>query len=190
MRVVDRAAAERAIRAFLEALGYETSTAELAETPSRVAEAFATDLLAGEHVDLAELVQSGSEPIVGEAPGLVLVRDVPITCVCPHHLLPAVGKATVAYLPGSRLLGLGAVTRLVDAAGRRLALQEAVGQAVVSALVDHAGARGACCRLELLHTCLAARDGTKPDTRLVTISEGGALKFGEVAAALNAGPAA
>jgi GTP cyclohydrolase I len=190
MRVVDRAAAERAIRAFLEALGYETSTAELAETPKRVTEAFASELLAGEQVDLAALVRDGSDVIADAPPGLVLVRDVPVTCICPHHLMPAVGKATVAYLPGKRLLGLGAITRLVDAAGRRLALQEAVGQAIVSALVDHAGARGACCRLELLHTCLAARDGTKPDTRLVTVSEGGALKFVDVAAALTAGSAA
>jgi GTP cyclohydrolase IA len=187
MKPVDRAAAERAIRAFLEALGYDSAAGGLGETPARVTEAFANDLLAGERVDLGELVKSGSEALADAPSGLVAVRDIPVTCVCPHHLLPAVGKATVAYLPGRRLLGLGAVTRLVDACGRRLALQEAVGEAVVRALIDHAGARGACCRLELLHTCLSARDGTKPETRLVTLAEGGELDFARVAAALGSG---
>jgi GTP cyclohydrolase I len=187
MKSVDRAAAERAIRAFIEALGYDSAAGELDQTPARVTEAFADELLAGERVDLGELVRGGSEALSGAPPGLVVVRDIPVTCVCPHHLLPAVGKATVAYLPGRRLLGLGAVTRLVDACGRRLALQEAVGDAVVRALLEHAGARGACCRLDLLHTCLSARDGTKPETRLVTLAEGGELGFGQVAAALGSG---
>lgn len=175
MKPPDREGAQRAIFAFLQALGYDCSQEELQGTPERVAAAFIDELVAGERADLSQLIRSGSEPVSGKAPGLVLVRDIAITSVCPHHLLPAVGKASVAYLPGERLLGLGTVARLVEACARRLSLQESVGERVVQALLAHAGARGAFCKLELLHTCLSARGAEKPEARLVTLAHGGAL---------------
>jgi GTP cyclohydrolase I len=185
MKPVDRAAAARAIQAFLEALGHDPKSPLLRETPERVAEAFADDLLSGERVDVAALLLAGSEPVSGGGNGLVAVREIPITAVCPHHLLPAVGHATVAYVPGRRLLGLGTVARLADACSRRLALQEAVGEAIVDALIEHAGARGAFCRLELLHTCLSARGAAKPETRLVTLAQRGVLAGSEALQALG-----
>ncbi len=185
MGPVDRAAAARAISAFLGALGYDPESPVLRETPERVAEAFTEELLCGERVDLAALLQAGSEPVSGEQSGMVVVRDIPITAMCPHHLLPAVGHATVAYVPGSRLLGLGTIARLANACGRRLALQEAIAEAIVQALMDHAGARGAFCRMELLHTCLSARDAAKPDTRLVTLAHRGQLLGSEAQHALT-----
>lgn len=175
MKPVDRDGAARAIRAFIEALGYDANAPELRDTPTRVASAFIDELVQGERLDLGELIRAGSEPLVGKPPGLVLVKDISVTSICPHHLLPAVGKASVAYLPGERLLGLGTVARLVEACGQRLALQEAVGESVVQALLTHGGARGAFCRMELLHTCLSARGAGKPEARLVTLAQGGAL---------------
>lgn len=175
MKPADRDGAARAIEAFLEALGCDSSAPALADTPARVAAAFIDELLQGERVDVGELIRSGSEPVLGKPPGLVLVKDIAITTVCPHHLLPAVGHAAVAYLPGERLLGLGAVARLVDACGRRLALQETVGENVVQALLGHAGARGAFCRIELLHTCLSARGAGRSEARLVTLAQAGEL---------------
>jgi GTP cyclohydrolase I len=71
--------------------------------------------------------------------------------------LPALGTANVVYLPGKTLLGIGTIAALVDAYARRLTLQEAIAQSVVEALVEHAGARGAYCELELEHGCLRAR---------------------------------
>jgi GTP cyclohydrolase IA len=53
-------------------------------------------------------------------------------------------------------------------------LQETIGAAVVRALLDHAGARGAYCRLELSHACLSARGARETQAKLVTIARGGA----------------
>lgn len=174
MRAPDLKAAAQGIAAFLRALGFE-DRADLAGTPERVAQAFANELLRGEQVDLEALVREGSEAATAATSGLVVVRNIAVVAVCPHHLLPAVGQATVAYLPGERLLGLGTVARLAQACSQRLALQEAIGDAIVNALLLHAGARGAFCRLSLLHTCLASRGAEQPEARLVTLARAGSL---------------
>jgi GTP cyclohydrolase I len=173
---VDRAAAERAIRAFLVALGYDPAKSEdLQGTPARVTEAFETDLLAGEGVDVRELLLAESSVIGAAGPrGLVVVDRISVATICPHHLLPGLGQAAVAYLPGQRLVGIGTIARLVDAVARRLTLQEDIGESVVRALMEHAGASGAYCRLELTHSCLSARGARQGDARVVTIARAGA----------------
>lgn len=156
---VNREAAERAITDFLKALGFDPREhADLAETPERVTEAFTRDLLRGHTIDVRELLHNGSCSAPPSAKnGLVAVTEIAVVSTCPHHLLPALGVASVVYLPGRALLGIGTITALVDAFARRLTLQEAIAQNVVTALVEHAGARGAYCELELEHGCLRAR---------------------------------
>jgi GTP cyclohydrolase I len=156
---VNREAAERAISDFLKALGFDPREhADLAETPQRVTEAFSEDLLRGHSVDVPELIRKGSCPAPASSKtGVVAVREIAVASTCPHHLLPALGVASVVYLPGASLLGIGTITALVDAFARRLTLQEAIAQNVVTALVEYAGARGAYCELELEHGCLRAR---------------------------------
>lgn len=184
MKPFDRERAERAIAEFLQALGHDLSEPELSRTPQRVAEAFANELLCGSRIDVRELVVGGSDHREPGPAGLVLVRGIRVATVCPHHLLPGLGIATVAYLPGERLVGLGTVARLVHACARRLTLQEAIGEQVVAALMEHAGARGAYCDVSLLHSCLAARGAEQPDARLVTVARAGELARGEALAEL------
>jgi GTP cyclohydrolase IA len=174
---VDRTAAARAIADFLRALGHAPdSDPELAQTAERVVEAYADDLLSGYAVDLPAMLAKGSMPAARDAAhGIVVIHEIAIATVCPHHLLPSLGSATVAYLPGSRLLGLGTLAGLVDAYARRLALQERIGQNVVRALIDHAGARGAYCRISLVHGCLSARGARQSQARVRTTAAAGEL---------------
>ena len=182
---VDAPAAEAAIAAFLRALGHDPAREEALEaTPARVTEAFTNELLSGERRDVGELLLEGSEPAPDGEQGVVVVDNIDVATVCPHHLLPGVGKATVAYLPGSRIVGIGAIARLVDACARRLTLQEAIGKNVVDALIEHAGALGAYCGLSMLHTCLATRGAKQSDARVRTVATGGAFDDAEGAARL------
>jgi GTP cyclohydrolase IA len=170
---VDRPAAERAIADFLRALGHDPAKeAELGQTPALVAAAYADELLAGYRVDLRALLADGS-PVRDS--GIVVIDQIGVTAVCPHHLLPAIGRATVAYRPGQRVLGLGTVARLVDACGRRLVLQEQIAHDVVGALVELGGARGAFCRVTLRHGCLSARGARENEAAVVTQAAAGDL---------------
>jgi GTP cyclohydrolase I len=175
----DLDAAQRAISAFLEAMGYDSHQAELAGTPARVVDAYLKDLVAGEWVDVERLIEQGS--MSEQSAGLVVLRDITTMTMCSHHLLPAQGQATVAYLPGSRILGFGTVARIVDAYSRRLTLQEHIGGAVTHALSKYAGARGVYCSLKFDHACLRLRGARQSDAIVETIHVVGELREGPFA---------
>jgi len=171
---VDRTRAEKAILEFLRAMGRDPDReAELSGTPARVAEAWAADLIDGYDVDVPRLLAGESSPAPGGAAGIIAVRGLAVSTMCPHHLLPARGTATVLYQPGARIAGIGTVARLVDAFAHRLALQEMIGANVVSALVEHLGARGAACKLALEHACLASRGERQTAATVETLAFAG-----------------
>jgi GTP cyclohydrolase IA len=181
---MDRRAARAAIADFLRALGHDPATTpELAETPERVVEAFADELLSGYAVDLPALIAAGSTATAGH--GVVALRDISVATVCPHHLMPGIGRANVVYRPGARVLGLGTIARLVEACARRLVLQETIGLDVVRALRTHAGARGAYCELTLVHGCLSARGACQARASATTVVCEGELSEADVLLSLG-----
>ena len=169
----DRDAAAEAVRLFLKALG-KKAEGPLAQTPELVAEAWCHELLEGEGADAAAAL--GAEAI--EAPagsGTVALTGLSVTCVCPHHLLPSQGTADVVYLPGERVAGFGAISRALRALTRRLTLQEEASQAMADVLVEALGARGALCRMRLVHSCLVARGAREVGAAVETLSLSGSF---------------
>jgi GTP cyclohydrolase I len=169
---MDREAAARAIDAFLRALGRDPEhEPELAGTGERVARAWADELLEGYAVDIDVLL---AENVLFGTTELVVVRGIPVATMCPHHLMPSTGDAVVAFAPRDRLIGVGAVARLIDAFGRRLALQEQLGEQVVAALEKHLAPRWSACRIVLGHTCMTARGTRTHAARVETLALRGA----------------
>jgi GTP cyclohydrolase IA len=172
-RAPDLEGAARAIEAFLDALGMPVSSdPELRGTGRRVAEAFATELLDGYALDPVQILAEATSSSAG---GLVVVTGIATTAMCPHHLLPASGVVHVGYLPGAKVVGLGALARLVDCFAHRLVLQEDLGQHVADALVAHLGARGAGAVVDLVPTCMTARGGRRHGARAITTAFAGEL---------------
>jgi GTP cyclohydrolase I len=177
---MDRVRAKQAVTDFLTAVGRNPDSPDLRETPARVVDAWADELLSGYDTDIGELLRAGSMPRVGAGGSdIVAVRDIHVATLCPHHLLPASGRALVAYRPGSRLLGLGTIARLVEACSKRLALQEAIGRSIVDALAEQADAAGAYCRLELTHSCLSIRGARATEALVATTATAGDFSTAE-----------
>lgn len=181
---MDRAAAARAIEDFLRALGHDPTSRDLSGTGDRVVELWADHLLDGYRSE-PKAVLAGTIPA---PPGdqVVAVRLLETHVVCPHHLTLARGTASVAFLPGPHVVGLGALARLVDLHAHRLALQEDVGRAIADDLVRHLGARAAGCVLELSHGCLAHHGPKKASALVRTVSLAGDDPRGLILAALVA----
>lgn len=147
----------KAAGAFVDALDVPPDR-ELNGTPERVAELWRNTLLAGYAQSPAQVL---AEAIPDESGALVLITDIPFHCVCPHHLLPAVGRAHVAFEPDGRIVGFGQIETLVQTCARRLVLQEALTAQIADALMTHLGAKGAACALQAEHLCLILR-GREP----------------------------
>jgi len=180
----DRRAAARAIDAFLAALGRDPADATFAGTGERVAAAFADDLCAGYDVDVDRLL---SENTIDARTELVVLRDLAVTTTCPHHLMTATGTATVAFAPRAKVIGIGALARLVDAYAHRLTLQEEIGEHVVAGLSRALAPSWAGCRLVLSHACMTARGERRHGARVETVAIAGECDRAVAYRALGAG---
>lgn len=143
---------ESGIQAWLESTGLDIEHKDLRETPQRVAALWRQSFLAGYRADPAVIL---GEFVDGEgATEMVIVRELPFEGMCPHHLLPFIGRATVAYLPNRKLVGFGRLAALVQCFTQRLTLQERACNEVADALMTHLDARGAACIMVGEHMCL------------------------------------
>ena len=166
---MDRIAAARAIDEFLLAIGRNPNEErELRGTGARVADAFIDELCAGYAVDVDALLRGNV--LAGTAGGVVELRDVSVTTTCPHHLMAGVGKATIGFSPRDKILGVGALARLLDAFARRLTLQETIGEGVASAIEKNLEPRWVACRIEMSHACMTARGERAHGARLATFA--------------------
>ena len=173
-QAVDLKAAERAIEAFLRALGHPPeSDPELANTGRLVATAFHEELLAGYRTSPAQILADTLPTTDAE---LVVVRNIDVTCMCPHHLLPATGVVHVGYVPGGKLAGLGALARLARCYAQRLILQETLCERVAHALVEDLDAAASGCIADLAPACLTCRGERPAGARAVTLATAGRMR--------------
>jgi GTP cyclohydrolase IA len=147
---VDLAAAEQAAADFLAALGVDTATDDLRETPGRMARAYAELFRAAP----LRLTTFGNTDGYDE---LVIARRIPFRTVCEHHLLPFSGVAHVGYLPAERILGLSKLARIVEHFAARPQTQERLTRQVADCLIERLHPRGAGVVLEAEHTCMTLR---------------------------------
>ena len=128
--------ATQAVADLLDALGIDQNTESLTGTPGRVARAMAEMLT-------PEPFAATTFPNDEHYDELVMVRDIPFASLCEHHLLPFAGVAHVAYLPGSRLIGLSKLARVVNHYSRRLQIQERLTTQIADWLMDELEPKGA-----------------------------------------------
>jgi GTP cyclohydrolase I len=166
---IDLESAERAARDLLRALGEDVEGERLRETPKRVAQGY------------AELLR----PVPFEATSfandegydeLVLVRDIGFHSLCEHHLLPFSGIAHVAYMPGTRILGLSKLGRVVELFARRLQVQERLTTQIADWLDAQLDPRGVGVVIQAEHLCMSMRGVQKPGVRTVTSALRGVVR--------------
>jgi GTP cyclohydrolase I len=150
-----REEAEAAVRTLLAWAGDDPTREGLLETPARVAKAYG-EFFAGYDMD-AGAILSKTFKEVGGYDDIVLVRDIPFSSHCEHHMVPFVGKAHIAYLPHDGVVGLSKLARLVEVYSRRLQTQENLTSQIIDAINEHLGPRGAAVMLEAEHMCMSMR---------------------------------
>jgi GTP cyclohydrolase I len=142
--------AEQAVAALLTALGRDVTDENLIDTPRRVVEGL-LEMITPREVALTTFPNSE------QYTDLVLVKDIPFTSLCEHHLLPFRGVAHVGYLPGERIVGLSKLARVVELFARDLQVQERLTMQVARWLQAHLQPRGVGVVLEAEHLCMSIR---------------------------------
>ena len=127
----------------------------LAETPDRVAKAYAT-WFSGYDVDIAGLFKT-FEDGAENTNEMVIVRDIPVYSHCEHHMAPIIGRAVVGYVPNGRIVGLSKLSRVVDAFSRRLQVQERLTNQIADAIQEHLNPKAVCVYIDAKHMCMESR---------------------------------
>ncbi len=163
---VDLERAEAAVRELLLAVGEDPGRPGLVDTPRRVAAMYA-ELLAGMHANPSDHLEIR---FAVEHDEMVMVRDIPFSSLCEHHLVPFMGKAHLAYIPSTdgTVTGLSKLARLVDGFAHRLQVQERLTTELADSLDNALHPRGTLVVLEAEHLCMAMRGVKKPGTSTVT----------------------
>ncbi len=152
-----------AVRTILRWVGQDPTSAGLVDTPDRVARAF-TEMTAGYKMDPAKILSKTFEEQCDE---IVILKGIAFHSTCEHHLLPFVGEAAIAYIPG-KVVGLSKLARLVDCFAQRLQMQERMTRQIAMALQEHLEAKGVGVIVEASHSCMGCRGVKKPDARMIT----------------------
>jgi GTP cyclohydrolase IA len=150
-----RAEAEAAVRTLIAWAGDDPNREGLIETPRRVAKAYG-EFYSGYDQDPEDILKKTFKE-VGGYDDIVLVKDIPFSSHCEHHMVPFVGKAHIAYLPHDGVVGLSKLARLVEVFARRLQTQENLTAQIIEAINDHLGPRGAAVMIEAEHMCMSMR---------------------------------
>ena len=166
---VDEAAAERAVRDLLLALGQDPDQEHMRETPRRVAAAYA-ELLTPRQFSLTTFPNDEGYD------ELVIARAIPFHSLCQHHMLPFKGVAHVGYLPADRILGLSKLARVVELFARGLQIQERLTKQVAQWLETQLQPKGVGVVLEAEHLCMSLRGAQAHGSVTVTSALQGLLR--------------
>ena len=163
-----------AVRTLLSWIGEDPDREGLLETPDRVLRAYG-EFFGGYGTDVDGILGK----TFGELEGydeVVVVRDIEVHSHCEHHMVPFLGHAHVAYLPGERVVGLSKLARLVDAFARRLQVQERLTAQIGGALERALRPRGVAVRISAAHHCMTTRGVRKPGAQTETVWFAGAFR--------------
>ena len=171
---IDKPRIEAAVREFLIAIGEDPDREGLLETPDRVARA-CEEIFGGMQEDPGvHLLKQFNEPGNED---MVIVKDIPFSSMCEHHLLPFTGLAHVCYLPNDgKITGLSKIARCVSGFARRPQLQERLTNQIADAVEERLGARGVLVVLQAEHTCMNMRGIKAAGSETVTSAVRGWFK--------------
>ena len=171
---IDQERIQRAVREILEAIGEDPEREGLLDTPKRVGRMYA-EILDGIHTDPKECLKT--QFTADEHNEMVIVKDIPFSSMCEHHMLPFIGKANVAYIPkDGRITGLSKIARVVQGYSHRLQLQERLTSQVADALMEVLQPMGVLVIIEAEHMCMSIRGVNKPGALTVTSAVRGTFR--------------
>jgi GTP cyclohydrolase I len=157
---------KQAVRTLIRWAGDDPDREGLLDTPARVARAW-REYAVGYAEDPARHLRRTFDE-VGGYDEIVLLKDIPFQSHCEHHLAPIIGKASIAYLPRDRVVGISKLARVLHGFARRLQVQERLTAQVADCICENLQPLGVAVVIEASHACMTARGVGTPGVMMTT----------------------
>ena len=119
---------------IMETLGLDLQDDSLTKTPERVGKMFVNEIFSGlDYRNFPSITLIENKMHFDE---MIKVKDISLTSTCEHHFVVIDGMAKVAYMPGTKIIGLSKINRIVQFFAKRPQVQERMTQQILVALQD------------------------------------------------------
>ncbi|WOF74373.1 GTP cyclohydrolase I FolE [Parvibaculaceae bacterium PLY_AMNH_Bact1] len=169
-----RTEAEAAVRTLISWAGDDPAREGLIETPKRVVKAY-EEFFAGYDEDPDLVLGKTFEEVEGYD-DMVMLRDIDLESHCEHHMVAILGKAHIAYVPTSKVVGISKLARVIEIYAKRLQTQETMTAQVADSINRVLAPKGVAILIEAKHQCMTTRGIKKPDVATITTQFTGVFK--------------
>jgi GTP cyclohydrolase I len=169
-----REEAMKAVKTLLAWAGDDPEREGLIDTPKRVVDAY-EEWFQGYSADPAKELSRTFEDVQGYD-DMVMLREIDVESHCEHHMAPFLGKAWVAYMPTSKVVGISKIARVVEIFAKRLQTQETMTKQVADALEESLAPLGVAVMIDAEHQCMSTRGVHHKNVTTVTTRFTGVFK--------------
>ncbi len=164
---VEKEDAENAIKTLIKWIGDDPEREGLVDTPKRVIKSF-TEHFSGYFEDPEEILLKTFDQTEGYN-DMVILRNIDFESHCEHHMLPIIGKASIAYYPNKRIVGISKLARIVNVFAKRLQTQEVMTSQIINSIENYLKPLGSAVLVNADHHCMKTRGVHKKDTTMTTL---------------------
>ncbi|MBE6185412.1 GTP cyclohydrolase I FolE [Heyndrickxia ginsengihumi] len=168
---------------ILAELGLDLDDPSIKDTPNRVAKMLVDETCNGLFTEPPEITTFPIDEHTSR--DLIVIEDIPFSSLCEHHFQPFIGKATVAYLPNDRIMGLSKAARVLDYFAARPQVQERLTGEVAQFLYEQLNAKGVLVIVQAEHFCMKVRGVKKHGSSTITTAIRGDIDKQEVISSLK-----
>ena len=160
---------------IMEIMGLDLMDDSMQDTPKRMAKMYLQELFWGlDYHNFPKCTAIKNKLAkVNTFNSFVLEKGITVNSVCEHHFVPIYGRATVAYVPGAKVLGLSKLNRIVEYFSRRPQVQERLTEQIKAALAYVVETPDVAVYLDAEHFCVKTRGVQDENSSTVTLSVGG-----------------
>jgi len=156
-----------AIQKVMGLIGEDVEREGLVDTPFRVVKSW-LELYEGYTMDDSILGTFFEDDLGDQTDEMIMCKNIQFYSMCEHHMIPFTGCVHIGYLPGSKVIGLSKLARLVEMYARRLQIQEKMGCQIADKLIEVLEPQGVGVIIEAQHMCMCARGVKNQTSKMVT----------------------
>jgi GTP cyclohydrolase IA len=146
---------ETHFREILETLGLDLTNDSIQESPARIARMYVDEIFRGldaEHFPKITVIENDMK-----YDQMIVVRDIKVISTCEHHFVTIDGRATIAYIPKAKVIGLSKLNRIADFFSRRPQVQERLTKQIADCLVHVLETDHVAVHINAKHYCVISR---------------------------------